>query len=86
MVDGTCYQDNHLYRRHVDTGQFQAGSFPAPGSTGVPPRGTGLHHQSGEINPIPSAGDRISGTNGGLVDHPIKASWRQAATNLQVSC
>ena len=79
------YQDNYLYRRHVDTGQLQGGGHTTPGSTCTPPGIPGLHHQSGEITPIPSPGNRISGTDCGLAGHPAQASWREAAANSQGS-
>ena len=82
------YQDNYLYRRHVDTGQLQGGGHTTPGSTCTPPGIPGLHHQSGEITPIPSPGNRISGTDCGLAGHPAQASGeklrqiRKEATHL----
>ena len=80
------HQNNHLYQRHVDTGQFQEGSLPTLGSACVPPRGTGLHHKLGEITFVPSPGNRVSRTDGGLIGHPTEASWREAAANPQGGC
>ena len=36
-ADVMGYQDNYLYRRHVDTGQLQEGGHTTPGSTCTPP-------------------------------------------------
>ena len=69
--------DNYLYRRHFDTGRFQGGGYPTPGSTCVPPRSPGIHHKPGEITPIPSPGDRIFRTDGGLTVHPSGEKPRQ---------
>jgi len=55
------YQDNSLYRRHVDTGWFPGRGNTTPWNTDVSAESSGVHDQSREISPVPLLGYRVPG-------------------------